>query len=292
MKLLSYGAILWDIIEGDEHIGGAPFNLAAHAAKLGAETHFMSAVGRDELGRRAREWIRRCGIYDKLVKDTDQPTGVVDVKLDADGVPDFTIREPAAWDYITVTDEEVDWIKEQHFDCFCFGSLEQRQPVTKATLRRVLEACRFEWVLCDINLRMDYYDRERVEYCVKECNILKLNDEEAVKVAQMLDLGLSEEAACRRLREQYHVEIVCVTCGAEGCRLHTSEGVTDCPGRQVKVADTVGAGDAFTAAFLVKICEGASSQEAGDFACRLGALVASKRGAIPEYDARTMNDER
>ena len=284
MKLLSFGAILWDIIEGAEHIGGAPFNLAAHAAKLGVDTHFMSAVGRDDLGRPAREAIRRTGVNDRLVRDTDYPTGVVDVELDAHGVPDFTIREPSAWDHIPVRDEDIAWIDEQGFDCFCFGSLEQRCPVTRATLRRVLAECQFGRVLCDINLRMQYYDRERVEFCVHASDILKLNDEEAAKVGELLGIAGDEAKVCGALRSDFSVEIVCVTAGADGCRIHSAEGTVACAGRQVEVADTVGSGDAFAAAFLVKLQHGAGLAEAGDFACRLGALVASKRGAVPEYD--------
>jgi len=291
MKLLSFGAILWDIIEGVEHIGGAPFNLAAHAAKLGVDTHFMSAVGRDDLGRRARETILRMGVSDRLVADVDYPTGVVDVVLDGQGAPTFTIREPSAWDHIEATDDEIDWVNAQVFDCFCFGSLEQRCPVTRSTLRRVLEACRFDRVLCDINLRMQYYDRERVEYCLNASDVLKLNDDEAIEVGDMLGLGANEASVCESLRATHGVDIVCVTAGADGCRIYTADGATACPGYKVDVADTVGSGDAFTAAFLTRLQAGATVQEAGNYACRLGALVASRSGAVPEYDVEMLSGE-
>ena len=283
MKLLSFGEVLWDIIEGVDHIGGAPFNVAAHAVRLGAEAALVSAVGRDERGDRALDAAHRLGVNTDFVRRNDQPTGIVPVTLDPNGQPTFDIVYPAAWDFIEVTDSGLDALHASGFNCFCFGVLSQRSPATREALRRLLARCAFCTILCDVNLRQDYYDRDRLEESVRACHILKLNHEEVAVVAGLLELPGDETEVCRALMRQYGVPVTCVTAGAEGCRLHSEEGVIVCPGAEVEVADTVGAGDAFAAAFLKKLTEGASLQEAGRHANRLGALVASRRGAVPEY---------
>ena len=289
MKLLCYGEILWDIIEGVEHIGGATFNFAAHSAKLGQEAHMVSALGRDERGRRARETMRALGVHDEYVRDIDQPTGIVPVTLDAGGTPTFEITYPSAWDFIEIADDELDFIRGHGYDCLYFGVLCMRSPASRGTLERLVDQCSFGRVFCDINFRQDYYDRERVEFCLRACDILKLNDEEAVVIGRILDVKGAERAVCDTVRERYDVDIVCVTAGAEGCRIYAGNERVACPGRRVEVADTVGSGDAFAAAMMKKIHEGASLAGAGDFACALGALVASRSGAVPDYDASDLD---
>lgn len=284
MKLLSFGEVLWDIIEGVDHIGGAPFNVAAHAVRLGAEAALVSAVGPDERGDRALRAARDLGVDTRFVRRNDQPTGIVPVTLDPHGHPTFEIVYPAAWDFIEIADADLDSLHAQGFDCFCFGVLSQRSPATRQALRRLLARCSFCTVLCDVNLRQDYYDRERIEESVRAAHILKLNHEEAEVVGDLLDLPGDETDICRGLMREHGVAVVCVTAGAEGCRLYSEDGVVACPGVEVEVADTVGSGDAFAAAFLKKLTEGAPLQEAARYANRLGALVASRRGAVPEYD--------
>lgn len=288
MKLLSFGAILWDVIEGQEYIGGAPFNLAAHAAILGLESHLVSAVGNDERGRRALMRVKKLGVRDDLVRIVDAPTGVVDVWLDPGGSPAFTIRQPAAWDYIELSDEDLALIKRMNFDMICFGSLEQRESATKKSLRALLASAAEDGGpqrFCDINLRAPFYDAERVEYSIRNCEILKLNGDEAREICGLLSLPFNGlEDFCRMISGDYGTETVCVTLGDEGCLVYDGEETTRCPGVKVKVVDTVGAGDAFSAAFIARLLNGAKAAEAGEFACRMGALVASKTGAIPDYD--------
>jgi fructokinase len=288
MKLLSFGAVLWDIIEGEAHIGGAPFNLAAHAARLGMEACLVSAVGKDELGTRALAEMRRLKVRDDFVPQLpDAPTGVVDVRVDEHGAPTFTIRRPAAWDFIALSPDDIRRIRAMKFDVFCFGSLEQRSPVTNSTLRALAEAIPPTKRFCDINLRPPFYDRERVEWSLAHCDILKLNDDEVRKTCELLGkprMGENLNRFCRWVSREFAIETVCVTLGAEGCLVHSAGEPARCAGVKVKVVDTVGAGDAFCAAFISRLLARSSAREAGDFACKIGALVASRRGAVPEYD--------
>ena len=284
MKQLCYGEFLWDIIEGNEHIGGAPFNYASHSVKLGGEACLASAVGRDSLGRRALDVARRNGVSDRLIKVNNQPTGTVPVMLDERGVPDFAIEFPAAWDYIELSGEDMDWIDAQGFDCLYFGCLVLRSPASRRTLESLVSRSSFGHTFCDINFRQRYYDRERVEFCLNTCSILKMNDGEALEIGRLLEIGGDEERVCQMVRETYGVQTVCITAGPEGCRVYAESPPLKVPGREVEVADTVGAGDAFAAGFMKKIGDGASLEEAATFAARLGELVASKNGAVPEYD--------
>lgn len=290
MKLLSFGAVLWDIIEGTPHIGGAPFNLAAHAARLGIESYLVSAVGDDELGRRAIAEIRGQRVRDELVRTAHAPTGVVDVVVDAHGKPTFTIRRPAAWDMIDLTGKDLSRIASLNFDVVCFGSLEQRAAVTNRSLRSLVEATpakRF----CDINLRAPFYDREKVEWSLAHADILKLNDDEARIIAHLLRQRLTGlEEFCKWVTRSFRIQIVCVTLGAQGCLVFANDQTALCPGVRVEVVDTVGSGDAFSAAFLSQLMAEPPGKsidriaEAARFANKVGALVASRRGAIPDYD--------
>lgn len=291
MKQLSFGELLWDIIRGQEHIGGAPFNYACHAVRLGGEAHLASAVGDDELGRRALDAAKRNGVGVRLVGVNDKPTGTVPVELDENGVPDFDIRFPAAWDFIALSDADLDWISAQGFDVFYFGCLAMRNGPSGRTLEGILGRSSFGRVLCDVNLRQDYYDRERLAFCMDSCDVLKLNEDEARVIGRLFGAGEQEEDACRMAREEHGVGIVCVTAGEKGCRIYSPEGMAAVPGRPVQVADTVGAGDAFAAALMAKLGQGADPEEAGAFACRLGELVASRPGAVPDYDAAELEAE-
>jgi len=290
MKLLSFGAVLWDIIEGTPHIGGAPFNLAAHAARFGIESYLVSAVGQDDLARRTLAEIRRQNVRDEFVRTVNAPTGVVDVVVDPHGKPTFTIRQPAAWDMIDFTNDGLARIASLRFDVVCFGSLEQRAPVTNRSLRSLVEGTRATR-FCDINLRAPFYDREKVEWSLAHADILKLNDDEARTITKLLGRRLTGlEQFCKWATRRFPIQIVCVTLGSEGCLVFENDQSAICPGVRVEVVDTVGSGDAFSAAFLSQLLPSPSAKEfkrvvdAGRFANKVGALVASRRGAIPDYD--------
>lgn len=287
-RLISIGEVLWDLIEGQAHIGGAPFNLAAHAARLGMDAWLVSAVGDDDLGAKALERVRALRVHDEFVRVVPHPTGVVDVRLDASGRPTFEIRRPAAWDFIGLGEEDRRALAALRADAVCYGTLAQRSATARDGVRRVLAALaapggplRF----CDVNLRAPFYDASLVRWAFESADVLKLNDDEVRTCAGLLPGAPGDvEPFCAWAAGAFGLRCVCVTLGAAGCAVYADGRFERCPGVKVRVADTVGAGDAFSAAFLRRWLDGAPAAEAGRFACRVGALVASKPGAVPDYD--------
>jgi fructokinase len=311
VKVLGFGAVLWDEIHGKRNIGGAVFNTVAHCARLGADAYLVSAVGTDELGEETVAAVTGQSVRPDFVSRVEAPTCVVRVRLDEAGVPTYDIDAVTSWDLIDVDESMLSRIGRIGFDVFCFGSIEQRSPVSRRSLHRLLEGCSFERVLFDMNLRLDYYDRDVLAYSLEHCDLLKLNTEEAAVVANYFDVGGTirrpahadvrapnperapnpgpdptagdwrgfTAAVC----DAFGIDLVCVTDGAAGAYLGTRDELVHCPGYVVEVSDTVGAGDAFGAALVSALHEGAGLRDAGDRACALGALVASKRGAVPDY---------
>lgn len=272
MDVVAFGEILWDVIDGVPHIGGAPFNFAAHAARCGMKSAIVSAVGNDELGRRALAEGERLGVDVSMVGvHPTLPTGTVNVTL-ADGIPSYEIVRPVAWDEITGEAAREDVRTPR---AFYFGTLAQRSPVSAATLRNLLEACASSLVFFDVNLRQDYWSAELVEKGLAHTDILKVNDEE------MRTLGFAPESLFDRFPR---LKTVVETRGAAGCRVTSRDGEAfDSPAiADGPVVDTVGAGDSFSAAFLAAVLRGeclASAAEAGN---RLAGKVAARAGAIPE----------
>lgn len=285
MTVLSFGELLWDIIKGRPHIGGAPFNLAAHLARLGARSVLVSAVGSDHLGAEALARAGRFGIACEFVQvHPALPTGTVQVELDPHGVPDFTIREDVAWDAITLQDDQLAALAHAHIDALCFGTLAQRGRVNRATLDTLLTCLKPAQVLYDVNLRQSYYDKSWIEHSLRHSTIVKLNDAEAHRLAELLfGTDLDKAAFARRLCTAYPVQIVCITRGAHGAAVYQDGAWLEIPGQVVTVADTVGAGDAFSAGFLYATLVGRNMETATRFANALGAFVTAHAGAVPEY---------
>ncbi len=290
-RVLSFGAILWDIIEGIPYIGGAPFNVAAHLAKCGVPSYMLTCLGRDDFGRRSLAEMERLGVQQDYVQfDSEHPTATVVVSLSETGQPSYDVKDNVSYDCIRVDEALADAVAGEGFAAFCFGTIEQRRPVARRSLYNVLERLNDAHVLYDVNLRLHYYSREIVQKSLEHTTILKLNDEETRVLSEMLfEKSLSQEDFARRVRDDYGIATVLVTRGAKGCLLVSHNGVTEFPGVSVKVADAVGAGDAFAAGFLAGLCSGESLEQATEFANRLGAFVASQRGAIPEYDQEIRN---
>ena len=289
MDVVAFGEILWDVIDGVPHIGGAPFNFAAHAARCGMKSAIVSAVGNDELGRRALAEGERLGVDVSMVGvHPSLPTGTVNVTL-ADGIPSYEIVRPVAWDEIAgdaaarghaalpCNDGRagsplpaVDVLR-----AFYFGTLAQRSPVSAATLGRLLQSCDKSLVLFDVNLRQDYWSAELVERGLAHSDILKVNDDE------MRTLGFAPESLFARFPR---LKTVVETRGAAGCRVTSRDGGTfDSPAiADGPVVDTVGAGDSFSAAFLAAVLRGESLAAAAEAGNRLAGKVAARAGAIPE----------
>ena len=284
--VLSFGELLWDLFQDQAHIGGAPFNLAAHAVRCGLSARLVSRVGADELGRRALTEACRLGVGTECVQvDAEHPTGTVTVQLSPEGQPTYTIHAPAAWDFIQAGEALLTQLRGRPVAAICFGTLAQRSLVARTSLRRVLEAFPCVPTFFDVNLRQQFFSREVVEDGLRRTTLLKLNDDEVgVLGGLMFSGGKDVHDFVRRLMARFPVQIILVTRGARGCLVfERGKGVTEIPGQPVKVADAVGAGDAFSAAFLSCWLQGHTAVEAARVANELGAVVASRRGAIPDY---------
>lgn len=268
--VIAFGEVLWDVIDGVPYIGGAPFNFAAHAARLGLGTALVSAVGDDELGARTRAEILRLGVDDACVAtDAAHETGTVLVTL-TDGIPSYEIKRPVAWDAIPVPEPQPACPR-----AFYYGTLAARNEVSAATLRQLLAAYGDALTFYDVNLRQSFWSVAFVRELVSSAKILKVNDEE------MQTLGFSPEAL---MADFPKLETVVMTKGAAGCEVFcrgrapfSSPAVPD-----GKVVDTVGAGDSFSAAFLAALLRGETVEAAAHAGNVLGGRVAARPGAIPD----------
>ena len=284
LDLVAFGEVLWDVIDGEAHIGGAPFNLAAHAVRCGLKAAAVSRVGDDALGRAALQEMARLRVDGRWTAvDGEHPTGTVTVTLKA-GQPSYTIHEQVAWDFIQPSEEALLALAAERPKAFCFGSLAQRNAVSRQTLFRLLDRFTGATVFYDVNLRQSYWSGPLVEAGLARATLVKVNDEEARVLGSLLFNGACEpEAFARAVLVRHPVKAVLVTLGADGCLVcERDREPVRCPGVQVDVVDAVGAGDAFSAAFLAAWLKGATSAEAAAAGNARGAWVASQRGAVPE----------
>lgn len=282
MRVLSFGEILFDIIEGEHYLGGAPLNFAGHLAQLGVEAYILSAVGTDRLGDRALEEVRQLGVNTRLVqRKSAYPTGTVPVVI-TNGQPDYTILEDVAYDYIEPPVEQL--AQEGSFDVLYYGTLAQRNKQSRETLRNLLAQNSFKQVFYDINLRKGCIDKQIIRESMQRCTILKLNDDE-VKVLSTMFFGeeLGPEAFSRRAAQEWKIDVIVITAGAAGSYVLEDGDFEFAKGYPAKVVDTVGAGDSFSAAFLYHYFRTKDPRYAADIANRLGAFVASSRGPLPSY---------
>lgn len=287
MKTLSYGEVLWDLIDGKEHIGGAPFNMAAHLARLGCASYILSRVGRDRLGKGAILEMDRLKVNRKFAQvDAGRTTGWAKVTLDSKGVASFAFPANPAYDFISANRTTVTALAKHKFDAVCFGTLVQKGTVSRSTLLDVLKAVKAPHVFYDVNIRLDFYPIEILRSSLSFATIVKLNDDELPRISKRLyGRSLAGAAFAARLGREFPVRVVCVTRGARGCSVYAHGSAHHVAGKAVKVVDTVGAGDAFSAAFLRHyVCTG-DVAEAARLGNLLGAYVASRAGAVPEYSS-------
>ncbi len=284
MNIVSIGEILWDVFPAGERLGGAPFNFSAHATRLGHHVAFLSGVGHDALGDRALDEMSRLGVgHDFVARVAGAPTGYVTVQLRA-GEPTYTIHRPAAYDFPAVDDAQLQSISRLPAHFIYYGTLAQASPAVRSLTRRVIEACPSATRFYDVNLRPDNDNPALVEELLSGAHIVKLNHEEALRLAPLLSLAPSPvEAFCRALAARFHTSGVCVTLGPRGCALLHNGQFVECPGVSVSVHDAVGAGDAFSAALVHGLSQRLPLAETGALANRVGALVASRPGAIPDW---------
>ena len=277
--IVGIGEILWDMLPSGKALGGAPANFAYHAGRLGEEGWAVSAVGDDALGREILDLVASKGLH-SLIAVTDKPTGTVQVSLDARGVPAYNIMEDVAWDNIPFTADMETLAKRA--DAVCFGSLVQRMG-SRASVLRFIRSMRPDALkVFDINLRQHYYSRDVLEASLKLADILKINDEEIGIVSSIFGLGGNDRDACRALIESYDLKLVILTRGAEGSEVITADEVIPQEVGEVEVIDTVGAGDSFTAAFVVAYLRGDSLAAAQRLASETASYVCSRKGAMPD----------
>lgn len=283
MKVLSFGEILFDIIEGEHYLGGAPLNFAAHLAQQGVESYIFSRVGKDELGEEALGKISKIGVKTDLIQqDAHHPTGTVPVEF-KNGQPDYTILENVAYDQIDFADSK-QALAQTEFDVLYFGTLAQRDSQSAGSLDQLINQKTFDHIFYDVNLRKDCFTAEIIDHSLMRCTILKLNDEEVEVLAVMLyGKALSLEGFVQQVAKDYDIKIVIVTAGAKGCFLYEDRQMNFVKGYPASVVDTVGAGDSFSAAFVHQYFKKKDALAAADIGNRLGAFVASSRGPLPEY---------
>jgi fructokinase len=284
-NIVGLGELLWDVFPKGKELGGAPANFAYMTSLLGDHGIVASRVGSDALGRTAGRRLERLGLRSKHLQiDAQHPTGTVKVDVDPAGQPTFQIAEGVAWDFFEWTAE---WQKlASTTDAVCFGTLAQRSPQSRATIRSFLqEVGRGTTRIFDVNLRQQFYSAEILAESFKLADIVKLNSEELPIAVKSLGSTFSdEERAARWLRDTYGLRLVCITRGAKGSLLVSSTETSQHPGVRVVVADTVGSGDAFTAALVYHYLRHGSLATMNEAANRMGAWVASQTGATPPRD--------
>jgi fructokinase len=285
MKIISIGEVLWDVIGSNEHLGGAPFNFAAHASKLGHEVLFVSTVGGDERGSLILQRMEMMNLSTRYIaRLTDHPTGHVTVTVDSAGQPTFVIHRPAAYDLPRVTESNFKSLLSPAPDLIYFGTLQQMSGQAKELTLRVLQANRQTRRFYDVNLREGCYNSQLVGELLSHATILKLNDYEVNEISRLFgEHYASVEQFCRSYSQQFELEAVCVTRGAKGCSLLLRGEYVESSGYAVTAIDTVGAGDAFAAAFAHGLANNWPALEIADFANRVGALIAARSGAIPPW---------
>src|SRR6266849_4385860 len=281
-KIVGLGEILWDMLPDGKQLGGAPANFAYISALLGDEGVVASRVGRDSLGNGAVAQLAALGVTTGFVQsDTVHPTGTVQVEVDHAGQPKFEIAEGVAWDFLEWTP---DWQKlAAQADAICFGSLAQRAATSRATIRKFLGATQKGAVrVFDVNLRQAFFSQEVLVESMKVADIVKLNHEELPRIMQLFGLQHRDEiASADSLMELHHLKLICVTRGCRGSLLISQQGLNEHPGYRIRVADAIGAGDAFTAGLVHEYLRGSSLPEMNETANRVGAWVASRVGAMP-----------
>jgi fructokinase len=281
-KIVGLGELLWDLLPAGQQLGGAPANFAYISTLLGNEGIVASRVGNDNLGDEAARLLAGIGVNtDFIQRDPLHPTGTVQVEVDHAGQPKFEIGEGVAWDFLHWTPAWEQLASEA--DAICFGSLAQRSAMSRATIRKFLRASRKEAVrVFDVNLRQAFYSKEVLAESMQAADIAKLNHEELPRLTELFGLPLRDEiAAADALAHLYHLKLICVTRGNRGSLLIGGGSLNEHPGHRVRVADTVGAGDAFTASLVREYLRGSSLPTMNEAANRIGAWVASQVGAMP-----------
>jgi len=276
--IVGIGEILWDMLPAGKQLGGAPMNFAYWINQLGGQVFTVSTIGNDELGEEILMRLKNVKLDAKYIqKNSKYPTGTVDVEIDNNGKPEYIIHENVAWDFINWNDE-LRWLAEKT-DAVCFGSLAQRSEISEKTIRNFIESTKENCIkIFDINLRQNFYNKHIIEISLDNSSVLKLNDEELPVVGKMFGLSGNNKDVIRKLIDKFDLTMVALTRGANGSLLISKNEITEQPGIEVDIVDTVGAGDSFSAAIVMGLLEGKTLPEINKSANELAAKVCSNHG--------------
>jgi fructokinase len=284
-EIVGIGEILWDVFPDGARFGGAPANFACHAAALNGSSAIVSSVGQDRLGEQALAALAEHGVTTNYASRLpDRPTGTVTVEVDGQGQPAYRFGLDDAWDHLAWSDELAQLARRTQ--AVCFGTLGQRGAASRETIRQFVAATPDDaWRVCDINLRSPFYDDAVIRASVAGANVLKLNDEELPIVAAICGVPGRNVDALTELARRFSLRAIALTCGAKGAILLRGDELSECPGTPVVVRDTVGAGDAFTAAFVLGLLRGDKLNTINRRAGEIAAFVCSQPGATPPLPA-------
>jgi fructokinase len=282
-NIVCFGEILWDILPAGTQPGGAPMNVAYHLKKLGSDPALITKIGIDDLGKKLVNILSASGVSTEFFQvDYDHPTGIVHANPNEHNEVVYEIVFPVAWDFIQWDEEFTSLMGKAEY--FLFGSLTSRNKVSRDTLYRLLEMAKTK--ILDINLRPPHFSRAHVEYLLNKADILKVNIHELELITGWFSEFQLPEDRTRVLQERFNIETIIVTLGGDGAMVNCKGAIHQHPGFSIQVADTIGSGDAFLAGFVHQLSSGYTAEKALEYACGLGALIATYNGACPAYQVQ------
>jgi len=288
MKVLGFGAILWDDIGAagtPANIGGSVFNVIAHLQKLGLEAYMLSAIGKDTLGKQTFKEIERLKVHREFISTVMLPTCVIPVSFSDRGSPSYTIPDNVSWDQICISDSNIQQMQLMNFNCIIYGTLEQRNSFSRNTLKKVLNKVSFRHRYVDLTLRGNFYDKTLLEDSMNSASIIKMNDEEALEVSRIFSFNEKRlEKLIPILWDKFEAEVIIITQGRNGALAGDGKSVIHSETYKVPIKDRVGNGDAFGAGFLRQFLKGESLERSCDYGNRLASVIISKQSSIPDYD--------
>lgn len=278
---IGLGEILWDVLPTGRKLGGAPANFAYHVSSLGGVGIPVSRIGDDDLGREALEQLVSHGLnIDSISTDPTYPTGTVDALVDAHGVATYVFPDNVAWDVLVLDEKALDLAAKAA--AICFGTLAQRSDVSRKSIHAFLEAAPDALKIYDINLRQDFYSPEIIQASLTLADLLKINDDELALISEMFSLPSDKRAALTALMNTHNLKLAVLTQGDKGSLILSPDGFSDLPGQPTIIADTIGAGDSFTAAVALAYLHGHSLNEINRYATKVAAYVCGQAGAMPK----------
>jgi fructokinase len=279
LKVIGIGEILWDLLPEGKQLGGAPTNFAFHAHQLGLESSIISSVGKDDLGEEILQVIDQEDII-SFIDTIDRPTGTVSVKLDKNGIPEYIIHEEVAWDFISPSEAALTFASQSQ--AICFGSLAQRSETSYYSIQEILDVVPGNALkVFDINMRQNFYNEQVISHSLEKANVLKINEEEIMVFADMFGISGDEFEIMHQICNRYELKVLALTKGAHGSWLISKGEDSFLETPKVTVADTVGAGDSFTATMVAGLLRGKSLQETHKSAVEISAFVCTQKGATP-----------